>query len=225
MVRTLPSHPARQPLDGTRIAANAGAIAFNAAMLMLMLAPLSAPHLIQKPLDNAIDIVPLPREPRIVEHKPPEQIRKVVTDPPPRVERTVTPHPQVAPPEIVVDQPAQAMDIQGSHDAVATIEPPVSVGRQIVEGATLQVLRNPPPSYPAEAVRGGITGTVELEILVGTDGKPLDVLIVRSSGNRALDQAARRVVLQRWLFQPATENGQAVQARGRVPIEFKLDKQ
>ena len=71
----------------------------------------------------------------------------------------------------------------------------------------------------------GITGTVELEILVGIDGKPIDVLIVRSSGNRALDQAARKVVLQRWAFQPAMENGQAVQARGRVPIEFKLDRQ
>ncbi|BAV97192.1 energy transducer TonB [Lysobacter enzymogenes] len=226
MVRTLPSHHARPPLDGTRIAANAGAIAFNAAMLMLMLAPLSAPQLITQPLDQTIiEFVP---RPKLVDPPPPPPkkdppLRQVVKDPPPRVQQ-VAPQP-VAPPQIVVDQPAQAMDFQGSNDVVASIEPPVNVGRQIIEGATLQVLRNPPPSYPIEAVRAGITGTVELEILVGIDGKPIDVLIVRSSGNRALDQAARKVVLQRWAFQPAMENGQAVQARGRVPIEFKLDRQ
>lgn len=227
MVRTLPSHHhARQPLDGTRIAANAGAIAFNAAMLMLMLAPLSAPQLVTQPLEQLPTIEILTR-PRPVDPPPPPPrntpIRQVVKDPPPRVQH-VAPQP-VAPPQIVVDQPAQEMDFQGSTDAVASIEPPVNVGRQIIEGATLQVLRNPAPNYPIEAVRAGITGTVELEILVGVDGKPIDVLIVRSSGNRALDQAARKVVLQRWAFQPAVENGQPVQARGRVPIEFKLDRQ
>ena len=86
------------------------------------------------------------------------------------------------------------------------------------------MLRNPAPAYPVDAIRNNITGTVELEILVGADGKPLEVSVVRSSGNRALDQAARKVVLQRWLFQPAMENGQAVQVRGRVPIEFKLER-
>jgi len=228
MVRTLPSRQhARQPLDGTRIAANAGAIAFNAAMLMLMLAPLSAPQLITQPLEQLPNVSFIPR-PKPVDPPPPPPrkdppLREVVKDPPPRVQQ-VAPQP-VAPPQIVVDQPAQAMDFQGSNDVVASLEPPVNVGRQIIEGATLQVLRNPAPSYPIEAVRAGITGTVELEILVGVDGKPIDVLIVRSSGNRALDQAARKVVLQRWQFQPAMENGQAVQARGRVPIEFKLDRQ
>ncbi|MET4726425.1 protein TonB [Lysobacter enzymogenes] len=227
MVRTLPSHHARQPLDGTRIAGNAGAIAFNAAMLMLMLAPLSAPQLITQPLDQTIiEFVP---RPKLVDPPPPPPkkdppLRQVVKDPPPRVQQVV---PQtVAPPqEVVVDQPAMPMDFQGVEQVATALPPQTNVGRQIIEGATLQVLRNPPPSYPIEAVRAGITGTVELEILVGIDGKPIDVLIVRSSGNRALDQAARKVVLQRWAFQPAMENGQAVQARGRVPIEFKLDRQ
>ena len=64
---------------------------------------------------------------------------------------------------------------------------------------------------------------VELEILVGTDGRALDVRIVRSSGHRVLDQAARRTVLTKWTFVPAMRDCQAVQALGRVPIEFRLD--
>lgn len=224
MVRTLPSHHAHESLDGTRIAANAGAIAFNAAMLMLMLAPLSAPQLIQKSLDPVTDVILLPREkkPVVIEHKPPPVIRQVETKPQPRTPPVVQ---QQAPPqEIVVDQPPLPMDFQGVEQVAIATPPSTNVGRGIIEGATLQVLHNPAPTYPVDAIRNNLTGTVELEILVGIDGKPLDVSIVRSSGHRSLDQAARKVVLQRWTFQPAMENGQAVQARGRVPIQFKLDQ-
>ncbi|MFK3649115.1 energy transducer TonB [Lysobacter enzymogenes] len=227
MVRTLPSHShARQPLDGTRIAANTGAIVFNAAMLMLMLAPLSAPQLVKDPLEQLPDFQLIERK-RLQPPPPPppkEEIRRVVQEPV-RTERVLPqPQPQIQPQEVVVEQPPMPMDFQGAEQVAVATPPPTNVGRQIIEGATLRVLRNPPPSYPPEAVRAGITGTVELEILVGVDGKPIDVLIVRSSGHRALDQAARRVVLQRWTFEPATDNGQPVQARGRVPIEFKLDQ-
>ncbi|QQP97898.1 energy transducer TonB [Lysobacter enzymogenes] len=226
MVRTLPSHShARQPLDGTRIAANTGAIAFNTAMLMLMLAPLSAPQLVKDPLERLPDIQFVDRRPLPPPPPPPPrpEIRRVVQE---QVRpQPVLPQPQQQiQPEVVVDQPPMATDFQVADQVAVVTPPPTTVGRQIIEGATLRVLRNPPPSYPPEAVRAGITGTVELEILVGVDGKPIDVLIVRSSGHRALDQAARRVVLQRWTFEPATDNGQPVQARGRVPIEFKLDQ-
>jgi protein TonB len=89
-------------------------------------------------------------------------------------------------------------------------------------GASLQALMSPAPPYPPQAVRDGLTGIVELEILVGVDGRPVEVTIVRSSGHRMLDQAARRVVMTRWTFRPAMRDGQAVQAIGRVPIEFVL---
>ena len=72
------------------------------------------------------------------------------------------------------------------------------------------------------AKQRGITGTVLLQVLVGIDGRPLEVTVAQSSGNRELDEAARAQVLKRWSFQPASKNGQAVQAIGMVPIEFAL---
>jgi periplasmic protein TonB len=72
-------------------------------------------------------------------------------------------------------------------------------------------------------MRSGLMGVVELEILVGVDGRPIDVRIVRSSGHRVLDQAARRTVLSKWTFVPAMRDGRAVEAIGRVPVEFRLD--
>ena len=86
----------------------------------------------------------------------------------------------------------------------------------------LRYAHAPAPSYPRTALREGITGTVLLQVLVGLDGRPLEVSIARSSGHRELDEAARAQVLKRWSFQPATRNGQSVQAIGMVPIEFAL---
>ncbi|UJB20763.1 MULTISPECIES: energy transducer TonB [Lysobacter] len=223
MVRAIPFHHTRQPLDGTRIAANAGAILFNGAMLLLMLAPLSAPSLIMPKTDDPTEFIPIPRKapPVIITHDPPpkDEPVKITHAPTPRTQ-TVQPQPEM----IVENTTPSDIDTRVAV-ATPTIEtPPSNVGNEVLTGATLQSLKNPPPSYPPDAVRGNLTGVVELEILVGIDGKPIDVSIVRSSGYRILDQAAVRVVKSRWTFQPAMSNGQPVQARGRVPIEFKLDQ-
>jgi protein TonB len=221
MVRAIPTHSTQ--LDGTRIAANAGAIAFNAAMLMLMLVPLSAPKLIQQPLETITEIVIVKPDKKIEPLPPPTIIekREIKRDPVPRpVQQTQT----VEPPPIVINDTPQIGDVLGS-DTVAKFTPPqIDVGPQVLTGASLQALSSPPPSYPPQAVRENLTGVVELEILVGIDGKPIEVTVVRSSGHRLLDQAAIRVVKSRWKFQAAMSNGQPVQARGRVPIEFKLEQ-
>lgn len=223
MAHAIP-HPERPQLDYNRIAGNAGAIAVNAVLLMLLLVPLSAPHLIQKPEEVITEIFDIPK-PKIKEPDPivERKIEQVTKPPQPTI--TPKPVPVETPPKPIVDPIATdsiyVPDTPPQPETFASN----TIGRgEVLMGATLQVINNPPPSYPGEAVRNGLTGTVMLEILVGVDGKPLEVSVVRSSGHRVLDQAARRVVLSRWTFQPALENGQPVQARGRVPIEFTLDR-
>lgn len=80
------------------------------------------------------------------------------------------------------------------------------------------------PPYPRDALRSGHQGTVVLQVLVGVDGRPLEVVVETGSGYRELDETARRHVLRRWRFQPAMRDGRAVQAIGLVPIEFRLDR-
>lgn len=223
MVRAIPSSHPRQPLDGVRIAGNTGAIAFNTVMLLLLLAPLSAPKLVLPSVDED-PIIQIPLRPNPVPPPVIEDPLPVRRDPAPPTQ--TQPVRQEQPPSIVVDNPNPApTDFAGVEQPpiqVATAEPPTGIGPAIQTGASLQALNNPAPPYPPQAVRDNLTGVVELEILVGIDGKPIDVSVVRSSGHRILDQAARRAVLSRWTFQPATRDGQPVQARGRVPIEFKL---
>jgi periplasmic protein TonB len=71
-------------------------------------------------------------------------------------------------------------------------------------------------------LREGVQGTVLLQVLVDVDGRPLQVDVQRSSGDRRLDVAARRQVLDHWRFRPAMKNGHAVQAIGLVPVAFSL---
>ena len=77
---------------------------------------------------------------------------------------------------------------------------------------SLEYASAPAPSYPREALRAGITGTVLLEVLVGVDGSPLKVTIHQSSGNRELDRAAQQQVQKHWRFRPASRDGAPVQA-------------
>ncbi len=88
-------------------------------------------------------------------------------------------------------------------------------------GAHLEYLHAPPPKYTGDLVRMHAEGTVLLRVLVGVDGKPIEVSVLKSSGIRKLDELAQRSVMK-WLFKPATRDGQPVQAIGNIPIDFKL---
>jgi protein TonB len=86
----------------------------------------------------------------------------------------------------------------------------------------LQAVASPAPVYPNKALHAGLSGSVEIEVVVGIDGVPLSAKIVRSSGHRSLDEAALAAVLSGWRFQPQVRDGEAVEAVARVPIEFVL---
>ncbi len=51
----------------------------------------------------------------------------------------------------------------------------------------------------------------------------MDVKIVTTSGVAALDSAAVAGV-KRWLFSPAVRNHDAIEARIRIPIRFRLNE-
>jgi protein TonB len=217
----LPS-AAHESIDGGRIAANTGTLLINGALLLALLVPLSqrAPDAPATP-HEAITIIQLPKI-RPVDPPPPERV-EITRRPPTPVTR---PSPQTRPVVAQLEQPV--VDAQPGDMAIEAPANVVDEGPATIEPATtspitqLQALRAPPPPYPAEAMRAGLSGTVELEILVGTDGRALDVRIVRSSGHRMLDQAARRTVLSKWTFVPAMRDGRAVEALGRLPVVFTL---
>jgi periplasmic protein TonB len=206
-------------LDFTRIAAEAGAIAINAAALLLLLAPLS-PHFIPTEAKHE-DVIIIKEQPK----KPPEKPRDVEVVQKPRI--TPIAAPTLTPPKIevplVVDPIASDIAVDPELVADASIGNKIAITEPLA-GAHLEYEVAPPPAYPREAMRDGLTGTVTLRVLVDVDGKPIDVQIESSSGHRMLDVAAKRHVLAKWRFKPAMQEGQAVQAIGLVPIDFTLSR-
>lgn len=214
------AHHAVRP-DPKRIAGYALAIGFNALLLMVLVAPMQAGTDWQRPADEAPRITWYQAEPvPVLPPRPPqpvEQPRPRVDPPPALPPATVAPAPDPAP--VLVDGGSEPAPVPPPVTGPVTAMEP-STGP--VAGVRLEYLHAPAPDYPRAVARAGIEGTVLLEVLVGTDGRPLDVTVRESSGNRRLDAAARDQVLQQWRFRPATRNGQPVRAIGLVPVDFRL---
>ena len=216
----LQASPLKDRPDPTRIAALSGAIAVNAIALLLLLMPIST-----SPPMAAIDADPPPTA--LVPLDPPLVV-PIEKFPQPRVAQP-TPQARVTPQPRADIAPVSAAAIvdQGSEAATPIVD--AVVESNIVEPASqpiaavrLEYASAPPPAYPRDALRMRAEGTVLLQVLVGSDGRPLDVQVQSSSGHRSLDEAARKHVLKRWMFRPAMQDGRAVQAIGLVPVAFAL---
>ena len=78
------------------------------------------------------------------------------------------------------------------------------------------------PRYPPSAFQKGISGTVEVEILIDTTGRVAKARVVKSIPE--LDAAALECVYA-WVFRPAQKAGQPVSTVASAPVTFKiLDK-
>lgn len=77
--------------------------------------------------------------------------------------------------------------------------------------------------YPAEAVKNGIQGTVQVNFVIDKDGKVRDVEVVKSV-DPLLDAEAVKVISASPKWRPARVNGQKVNSSMTLPVEFRLEK-
>lgn len=226
MSQTGSRNPAGAPRpDPTRIAGISGTLLLNGCAFLLLLVPMTQPSLLSLP-DRAPDMTWI--DPRPVPPIPPP-LPVAVLPPAPAI--PVPQAPVAQPPVIATEANAVARvpapvvdagDLPTSWAEPATVAPATTP--PAVAGVRLQYASAPPPTYPRQALLDGSEGTVVLEVLVGSDGRPREVRVHASSGDRRLDDAARRQVLRQWRFQPAMQDGRAVEARGLVPVDFHLGR-
>ncbi|HMC57574.1 MAG TPA: energy transducer TonB, partial [Candidatus Solibacter sp.] len=75
------------------------------------------------------------------------------------------------------------------------------------------------PVYPALARQMRISGVVELQGVIGTDGRIHELKVL--SGHPILIKAAADAVSQ-WIYAPTILNGQAVEVAAPITVTFKL---
>ncbi len=76
--------------------------------------------------------------------------------------------------------------------------------------------------YPAGARRDGEEGLLKLAVTIGSDGQARSWRVIESTGFPRLDAAAP-CVLDKLRFNPAREDGRAVQSEVLLPIVFRLN--
>lgn len=75
--------------------------------------------------------------------------------------------------------------------------------------------------YPKAALINEETGTVELSVLIGTDGAVVDSKIEKSSGSKTLDKATVKV-FSSCKFKPGLKDGKAQQAWTKLEYVWTL---
>jgi len=84
-----------------------------------------------------------------------------------------------------------------------------------------KVRRRASAAYPARARAQGITGQVTLNVLISEDGRVERVKVLEATPKGVFDQTAIEAI-QRWEFEPATYQGEAVKVWARQTIRFDL---
>ena len=88
-------------------------------------------------------------------------------------------------------------------------------------GVTAPIAKfTPEPDFSEEARKAKYQGTVTLAAVIGPDGRPRNLRVVRSLG-MGLDEKALEKV-KTWLFEPGKKNGQPVSVAMTLEVDFRL---
>jgi protein TonB len=83
-------------------------------------------------------------------------------------------------------------------------------------------VKTPPPQYPAEMRREGVSGVVALKVEIDETGAVINCSVAKSS-NPAFEASAVDAV-KSWKFKPGQKNGAPVKTTITLPIKFTLDE-
>lgn len=221
-----------QQENSKRFASMGTALALNGSIILaIILSPLVArpkpPH-----VDTDVFFIPQPITPVV------PQTRDTADDQP-KIEPIYTPEAQ----RDTADDPENTMtttreDLGGETGIGGTVETGKGGGegsetvREIITDPPLAPLvhalrdpryaRNFQPDYPAGLLAKEIEGDAVLKVLVGTDGRVREAIVVRAS-HPDFGKAAVKAALKSWRFVPATRGGVPVEDWQSLPIRFTID--
>ena len=94
---------------------------------------------------------------------------------------------------------------------------------EAVPATTLELAKYVPPSFPVSARQRGLSGWVDVQLMVKGDGSVSDVIIMGAEPVGVFEQAAVDAV-KKWRYKPVERDGHAVEQRARLRMKFALDQ-
>lgn len=170
-------------------------------------------------------VQPAPLSPPAVQPPPPPAVQQPMAKP-----AALPARPAATPRRLSVaaaTSPAIEAATTISADTGETARPAVQSPAPVAIAATapgyhLGAVETPAPVYPFAARKRRRQGVVLVQLDVGVDGRVDRVVLLESSGDSALDEAAM-ATLGRWRLRPASENNRPVPGRVEVPVRFRLE--
>jgi len=189
-----------------------------AALAALMSAKMDLPDIVL-PVPTEVTFIPVPKPPR-------ERVE------PPRAPAP-TPHAWSAPQAIIPTPPEGSQIVDSSPNVPSpgdlvgsgpTANPPVDPPRLAPPEAAqlLTAGTDLKPPYPRSKLLSEEQAVLRLRLTIDTGGRVVAVAPVARADPAFLD-AARRHILARWRYRPASENGHAIVSSAVVTLHFRLD--
>lgn len=97
---------------------------------------------------------------------------------------------------------------------------PAAVAVEVFKGP--KAIRTPGPAYPESERVVGNEGWVHVNFMIDPRGKPYEVAVVESTGNKAFEKAAVSAV-EKWTFEPATGGGTPIHAGQDYKVLFHMN--
>jgi TonB family protein len=94
---------------------------------------------------------------------------------------------------------------------------------EVVNAGDLMLAHYTPPTFPSGALARRLSGWVDIQFVVKSDGLVSDVIITGAEPVGIFEQAAVDAV-KKWRYKPAQRDGHAVDQHARLRMKFALDK-
>ena len=94
------------------------------------------------------------------------------------------------------------------------------VAQELSHSTPPVIIKKVDPIYTSEAIAAKLQGDVILSAIIGADGIPSDIHVLRELG-KGLDRKAVEC-LRAWRFKPATNHGEPLASKITVMINFRL---
>jgi TonB family protein len=125
---------------------------------------------------------------------------------------------------------AEAHDAGADDASISSVERDITAAQdtakrtnEFITASSLQLTRYVPPDFPVAARARGMSGWVDVQFVVRTDGSVADVIIMGAEPVGIFERAAVDAV-RKWHYKPVVRNGEALNRRARLRVQFALQQ-
>ena len=119
------------------------------------------------------------------------------------------------------DSGADQTSINAVNDDIRAAQDTTKRPNEFVTASALELTHYVPPNFPSVAEQRALTGWVDVQFVVRTDGSVTDIAVVGAEPVGVFERAATDAV-HKWRYRPVMHDGQPVNQRARVRVRFTL---